>query len=111
MADFQSNIGRFQAFGAEVLAASVDSWDKARRAVESHLLTFPVLYGLDAHETAASLGCYLNEKAELPHLHATAFVLRPNGTIALAVYSSGALGRLSVEDALSVVEALCGKRT
>lgn len=94
-----------------MVAASVDAWDDARRAVERHLLTFPVLYGLDARETSALLGCYLNERAELPHLHATAFVLRPNGTIALAIYSSGALGRLSVEDALAVVEGVCGERT
>lgn len=89
-------------------AASVDSWDDARRAVEHHLLTFPMLYGLDAYETAASLGCYLTEKADRPHLHATAFVSRPDSTIALAVYSSGALRRLSVEDALAVVGVCAG---
>lgn len=72
-------------------------------------MTFPVLYGLDAQRTAASVGCYMNERAEPPHLHATGFVLRPNGKVALALYSSGALGRLSVEDAATLVEGLSRK--
>ncbi len=106
MADYQSNIGRFEAVGAAVVALSVDSWDDARRTVEEHGLTFPVLYGLDVKRTVASLGCYANERADPPHLHATSFVLRPNGKVALALYSSGALGRLSVEDAATLVEGL-----
>lgn len=109
MADYQSNIARFDSVGAAVVALSVDTWEDARHTVEQHGVTFSVLYGLDARRTVASVGCYMNERAKPPHLHATGFVLRPNGKVALAVYSSGALGRLAVEDAAVLVEGLTRK--
>jgi hypothetical protein len=41
-----------------------------------------------------------------PHLHAAGFVLGPGGTVLLAVYSSGAIGRLVWQDVLGYVKYL-----
>ncbi len=109
MADYQKSIGRFDAVGAAIVALSTDSWNDARRTVEQRSLTFPVLYGLDPQRIVASVGCYISERADPPHLQATGFVLTPRGNVALAVYSSGALGRLGVEDAATLVEGLSKK--
>jgi len=84
------------------VALSVDSEEDAQKMVERHTLIYPVLYGLDAREMATTIGSYINE--EPLHLHATGFILRPDGTIALAVYSSGAIGRLVADDTIGLVQ-------
>ena len=70
--------------------------------VDRHTLTFPVLYGLNARETMATIGGYINE--EPLFLHPSGFILRPNGTIVLLVQSSGAIGRLVAEDTLRIIQ-------
>ncbi|MCH7922137.1 MAG: hypothetical protein IH975_03745 [Nitrospinae bacterium] len=50
---------------------------------------------------ASMIGAYTNE--EPLYLHATGFILRPNGTIALAVYSSGPIGRIVSDDAIGII--------
>ncbi len=70
--------------------------------VDRHTLTFPVLYGLNARETMATIGGYINE--EPLFLHPSGFILRPNGTIVLLVQSSGAIGRLVAEDTIGLIQ-------
>ena len=50
--DFQRSLEQFHEAGAEVIALSVDPIEKAQETVEKHNISFPVLYGLDAHEIA-----------------------------------------------------------
>jgi peroxiredoxin len=90
--------------GAEVVALSVDSLEQALQTVERHRLTFPVLYGLDAREVAKLIGASINE--EPLYLQATGFVLRPEGTVAVAVYSSSAIGRLVAADTINFLKYL-----
>lgn len=52
-------------------------------------------------ESARSLGCFYEERRGI--LHATGFLLRPDGTIAVSCYSSGAIGRLEPDSALRLV--------
>ncbi len=70
--------------------------------VDRHTLTFPVLYGLDARETMATIGGYINE--EPLFLHPSGFILRPDGTIVLLVQSSGAIGRLVANDTVGLIQ-------
>ncbi len=70
--------------------------------VDRHTLTFPVLNGLNARETMATIGGYINE--EPLFLHPSGFILRPNGTIVLLVQSSGAIGRLVAEDTIGLIQ-------
>ena len=71
--------------------------------VDRHELTYPrVLYGLDAQETMATIGGYVND--EPLYLHPSGFVLRPDATIVLLVQSSGAIGRLVATDTIGLVQ-------
>lgn len=102
MADFQRKIEQLEEIGTQVVALSVDSEEEARQTAERNGLTYPVLYGLDAREMASTIGAYINE--EPPYLHATEFVLRSDGTITVAVYSSGPIGRLAVDGAIALIQ-------
>ena len=83
-------------------ALSVDSEEDAQKMVDRHKLTYPILHGLDARETMATIGGYINE--EPLFLHPSGFILRPNGTIVLLVQSSGAIGRLVANDTVGLIQ-------
>ncbi len=102
MADFQKSIERFKEIGTKVVALSVDSEEDAQKMVTRHELTYPVLHGLDARETMATIGGYVNE--EPLYLHPSGFVLRPDGTIVMLVQSSGAIGRLVANDTIGLIQ-------
>ncbi len=101
MADFQGKIEKLSEIGTQVVALSVDAEEDAQKTVEGNALTYPVLYGLDAREMVSTIGAYIN--AEPLYLHATGFILRSDGTIAVAVYSSGAIGRLVADDTARLI--------
>jgi peroxiredoxin len=102
--DFQRSLEQLHEIGAEVVALSVDPIEKAQETVEKHNLTFPVLYGLNAHEIAQKIGANINEDPLF--LQSTDFVLQPDGKIALSVYSSGAIGRLVASDTIKFTKYL-----
>lgn len=101
---FQQAIEQLHELNAEVVALSVDSLEQAQQTVERHKLSFPVLYGLDAHEMVQKIGAVINENPLF--LQATGFVLQPDGKIALSVCSSGAIGRLVAADTISFLKYL-----
>jgi peroxiredoxin len=102
--DFQRAREHLNELGAEVVALSVDSLEQAQQTVERHRLSFPVLYGLDAHQVEEIVGASINEGPL--YLQATGFVLRPDGTVAVAVYSSSAIGRLVAADTVNFLKYL-----
>ena len=65
-------------------------------------LTYPAGYGLPLKETAAALGAFYEEKRGF--LQSTGFVVKPDGTIVVAQYSSGPIGRLVWQDVLGLVQ-------
>lgn len=81
---------------------STDPPDKAAETAKEHSLTFPVGYGLPLEDTAARLGAFYDKSRGV--LHATGFVLRPEGVIAVAQYSSGPIGRLVWQDVVGLVQ-------
>ena len=83
-----------------MIAASVDSRVEAEKIRSELTLEFPIAYGLDARETAATIGAFYNAEDEKPYLHATAFVLDEAGKIVMAVYSTGSRGRFTAGDCL-----------
>ncbi len=101
LASFQKQLPEFAAAGIEVAAFSADDEAHARLMVEDHGITFPVGYGVLAVETGAILQGYINK--EHSSLESSNFILRPDGTIEIAIYSSGSIGRLLPEDALDIV--------
>jgi peroxiredoxin len=93
--------------GITVVAFSVDDKANAAALVEKHRLNFPVGYGADADKIAASTGAYVNDSPR--YLQSTGFVLDPTGKVITAVYSSGAIGRLVVEDVIGFVRYVKSK--
>jgi len=106
LTDFQKHADQYAAAGIKVVALSVDTRENAQKSVDQHHLTFPVGYDLDPQATSALVGNYLSDGSDgLPtYFQATGFVLTPEGQVALALYSSGAVGRLNAADTLGFVK-------
>lgn len=103
MAAFQKAQERLSEEGIAVVAASTDPLEKATETVREFGLTFPVGYGLPLKPTAATLGAFYEERRGI--LQATGFLVKPDRTIAVALYSSGAIGRLVWQDVSGVVQS------
>ena len=102
LAAFQRALDKLTDEGVRVVAASTDPDDKAAETVRSQNLTFPVGYGLDLKQTAATLGAFYEERRGI--LQSTGYLIKPDRTIAVAQYSSGPIGRLVWQDVLGLVQ-------
>ena len=85
-----------------MVAASVDTEEDAQGTIEECGITFPVGYGADYQEVSQLTGCFYEERRQI--LHSTGYVVRPDGMIAVAVYSSGPIGRLVWQDVINLVQ-------
>jgi peroxiredoxin len=101
LADYQAWFHSFEQRKVKVIAASADGQEDAQKMIDAERLGFPVAYGLQAHEFAGQTGAFFN--AQKDYLHATGFLLDPSGTVLAAVYSTGAIGRLTASDALGTI--------
>lgn len=90
----------------KVLAFSVDDREHARKMRDKHEIAFRLGYGVDAVAFARATGCFFD--ADDLYLHASGYILRPDGSIASAVYSTGGIGRLRAEEALEQVKFFRG---
>lgn len=104
MADFEKNLERLESLDAQVIAVSSDTAEDARATVQELGLEFTVAFGLDSDEASRKVGCYTADRKGTPHVQPAAFVLKRDGTIALAVCSSGKVGRLTAQDAITALE-------
>ena len=90
-----------------ILAASVDAENDARNSVAELKLSYLVGFGLVAEQISGLTGAYYEPDRKF--LHATGFILKPDVSVASAVYSTGPLGRYPAADALAVVNFLAKK--
>ena len=102
LADFQARINDFSGKGIKIIGASVDNMEDAQKMVERNKLTFSLAYGMVAKEFADMTGAFFDTKKGF--LHATAFIIKPDGTIGDAVYSTGPIGRLTAADTLMLID-------
>ena len=86
-----------------MIAISVDTLEQAAGTVKENGLTFPVAYGLDGPAFAAKTGAFYHP--EKGPLHATGFILDPEGRVANAVYSTGPVGRLITADCIGLISS------
>jgi peroxiredoxin len=101
---FQRALPSLSDEGIRVAAFSVDTEEQAAGTVQRHGITFRVGYGADAHALATALRSYVHE--DPTYLESSGFVIDPTGTVAVAVYSSYAIGRLMPDDVRGVVRYL-----
>ena len=92
--------------GIGIVALSVDAEKYARKSVDKHGLTFPVVYGLDGPSESSKIGAFIDEKKGF--FHATNFILR-KGAVNHATYSTGPLGRLQAEHVKTLVNYYQGQ--
>lgn len=102
MAAFEKALPRLQEEQIGVVAASTDPREKAEETTKEQSLTYPLGYGLPLEETAATLGAFYEPTRRF--LQSTGFVIKPDGTIAVAQYSSGPIGRLVWQDVVGLVQ-------
>ena len=100
MADFSGHQEEFRDGGIGLVALSVDKEEDARKMVEKHKLTFPVIYGLDVRKEADKIGAYFD--SENGYFQPANFILR-NRKVVQETYSSGPLGRLHAQHVLMLV--------
>jgi peroxiredoxin len=101
LAEYQFHLGILEQNGVSVYALSTDPLGKAQETVQRAGATYPVLHGVDGPALARAWGSYYEERRNV--LHATAFILRPDHTLASATYSTGPVGRLLATDAARIV--------
>jgi len=107
LAAFSRAKAQLDELGIKVVALSVDDKATTEALVEKHRINFPVGYRADTAKIAAATGAYVNENPS--YLQSTGFVLGPDGKVLTAVYSSGAIGRLVVDDVLGLVRYVKSK--
>ena len=101
---FSRALDTLSELGVKVVALSVDDEATSAELVAKRRLRFPVGHSADADKIAAAIGAYVNDD---PHyLQSTGVILAPDGTVRLAVYSSGAIGRLVPEDVVGFIRYL-----
>lgn len=112
MAAFQTALPKLEAEGIGVFSASSDRREDAEAEAKELKLTFPFGYGLPVDETAAKLGAFHGEypAPRGRFLQSTGFVLSPDRKIAVAVYSTGPIGRLVWQDVLGIVQFIKQKK-
>ena len=103
LASFSRAAEQFEKEGIAVVALSVDDEATSAGTVEKHKIGFPVGHSADPAAVSELLGSYLGDYGNGPFLQSTGFVLKPDGTVAVAVYSSEAIGRLTAPDVLGYV--------
>jgi len=91
-----------------LLAASADCIEDATKTVKEQQLTFPVAYDLDAKEVSAATGAFYDE--DKGFIHASGYLLNRQGTIIVASYSTGAIGRLTPQDCITLITYLQSKQ-
>lgn len=101
---FSRALDNLTELSVKVVALSVDDEDTSAALVAKRKLRFPVGHSANADKVAEAIGAYVNDD---PHyLQSTGFILAPEGTVHLAVYSSGAIGRLVPDDVVGFIRYL-----
>jgi peroxiredoxin len=105
LVDFNNVVPLLGQLDAKVVALSVDDRATTQALVDGlRIESYPVLHSADAQQIHELTGAFI--ETERGFLHATGFLLRPDGKVAQAVYATGPIGRLTPLDTLKVLEFL-----
>ena len=98
MVGFEKRKPELDALGITVVAASVDSIEKAKEVAAE--LSFPVGYGV-TRAIADQLGSWWEERRGI--IQPSEFLVTAEGKIRSATYSSGPIGRVDAADVITLV--------
>ena len=85
-----------------MVAASSETLEEARKTADASGVPYPVAYGIKPSEFAARYGAFYSDDST--YLHATGFLLDPEGLVDISVYSCGAIGRFTAADSLQILD-------
>jgi alkyl hydroperoxide reductase subunit AhpC len=103
LVDFDTNANLLESLGVKVIAGSVDSVAETATLAEGLRLRYcEMVAELDGPAIATATGAAL-QSGERVFLHATGFLVDPEGGIVNSVYSSGPIGRFTANDVLKKV--------
>ena len=88
--------------GVKIFALSVDGEEDAQKTAEECGLDYPLGYGASHEEVSQLTGGFYEERRKITH--GTGYVIKPDGTIAVGVYSTGPIGRLVWQDVLNMIQ-------
>ena len=108
LADFEDNIRELKKRGVMVIAVSSQNRENSEKSRELSKITFPVGYDLDSKEFSRMTGAFYNREHHF--IHATAFIVDPDGIIRGSIYSSGGIGRYTAEGTLNRLDQLMTAR-
>lgn len=101
MVDFQGRTEDFEKLNIQIIIASADSLEYANKMKDKVIVTFKIGWGLNAQEVSTKTGAFFDDKKN--YIHATGFIINPEGKIVVASYSTGAIGRLTAADTLALI--------
>ena len=94
-------MNNFQAEEIQIIAASNDPIEKTKKLAEDLTIAYPLAYGLDFEDVSSATGSFYEKDRKF--LHPMNVILRPNKTIAVASYSTGAIGRFGAQETLRLI--------
>jgi len=100
---FQAHLDKLKEAGIDVVSASTDTKEQAQDLISKNDLSFAVGYGANIEEYTKKLGLFYDAAAKVPHLQSAGFVVGPDNNVLVAVYSSGAIGRLAAPEVIGMV--------
>ncbi|MBM3487070.1 MAG: peroxiredoxin family protein [Alphaproteobacteria bacterium] len=99
MDGFNKVKAELDAFGARVIAASVDAEDKAAEVGAG--LGFPVAYGVTS-AVAERIGGWWEPKRGI--VQPSELIVQPDGKVLSSTYSSGPIGRVDAADVVTLIK-------
>ena len=98
MVGFDKELAALEAIGAKVVAASVDSIDKAKEVADE--VSFPVAHGV-TRDIADALGSWWEDRRGI--IQPSEFIVGEDGKIVTSSYSSGPIGRFDAADVVKMI--------
>jgi peroxiredoxin len=113
LASYGEHTAEFESRDVKLIAASVDPLPLVEELSSKLDLHFPLGYSLDKEQVASATGAFYEARGSSDvnragFLHATGFILDDDGKVRLALYSTGAMGRLTPQDCLGYIDAFKG---
>jgi|TARA_Y100000588_G_scaffold71079_1_gene72969 peroxiredoxin len=88
--------------GVEIYAISVDSLENAQKVVSNNKLSFTVAYGA-TEEDRLAIGAWRSSDDHGEYIQPAEFLLGRGGVVLGSMYASGPVGRMRVDEAISLI--------
>jgi peroxiredoxin len=105
LAGFEKHRPELDALGVRIVAASVDSEDRALEVAKD--LRFPVAFGV-TREDAERIGAFWDGRRGF--VQPSEFLIRADGRILSSTYSSSPIGRVDAADVVSLLKIIEARR-